>query len=277
MSIVNRAIWYIESHHAEDITLENIAETVGVSRYHLTRAFAVATGYSVIRYLRARRLSIAAQALANGDIANILEVALEAGYNSHEAFTRAFRDQFGITPEMIRQQKSLHHLNLVEPILMSENSNQTIESPRIEIHKSFLVAGLREKYGVEASQHIPAQWQRFAPYIGSIPSQIGNSTYGVGYNGDDEGNINYITGIEVENFSNLPDDLDYVRIPEQKYAVFQHRDHVSTIGETWDAIWSQYLPQSDLEVTDAPFFEHYGNSFNPVTGLGGIELWVPVK
>ncbi|MGE5157753.1 MAG: helix-turn-helix domain-containing protein [Gemmatimonas sp.] len=66
----------------------------------MVRAFAAATGFSVMRYVRARRLSEAARALARG-APDILSLALEADYGSHEAFTRAFRDHFGMTPEAV--------------------------------------------------------------------------------------------------------------------------------------------------------------------------------
>ncbi len=81
MSLVEETIWFIESHYAEAITLEQIADVVGVSPYHLVRAFGSATGYPVMRYVRARRLSIAAQLLASDD-SSILDTALEAGYGS---------------------------------------------------------------------------------------------------------------------------------------------------------------------------------------------------
>ena len=61
---IDKALWFIESHLAEPITLGDIAGIGGVSRYHLTRAFAAATGYSIMRYVRARRLSAAARRLA---------------------------------------------------------------------------------------------------------------------------------------------------------------------------------------------------------------------
>ena len=106
MNPAGKALWFIESHFAQDITLDDVANAAGVSRYHMSRAFGVATGHSIMRYVRGRRLSEAARCLVNG-APDILTVALEAGYNSHEAFTRAFRDHFGLTPEMIRAQGSL--------------------------------------------------------------------------------------------------------------------------------------------------------------------------
>jgi AraC-like DNA-binding protein len=95
MSPVEKALWYIEGHLGLDISLADIAAGACVSRHHLLRAFAAATGLSVMRYVRGRRLSEAAQRLAGG-AGDILSVAIDAGYNSHEAFTRAFGDQFGM-------------------------------------------------------------------------------------------------------------------------------------------------------------------------------------
>src|SRR4030088_3421584 len=103
MNAIEKALWFIESHFASEITLEDLAKAGGVSRFHMTRAFAAATGYSIMRYVRGRRLSEAAKALSN-EAPDILSVALDAEYSSHEAFTRAFRDQFGVTPETIRAQ-----------------------------------------------------------------------------------------------------------------------------------------------------------------------------
>src|SRR5262245_24677155 len=106
MNPVSKALWYIESHFAGEVTLDDIAAVGGVSRFYLSRAFGEATGRSVRSYVRGRRLTEAARALSAG-ASDILSVALDASYGSHEAFTRAFRDQFGLTPEAVRAQRCL--------------------------------------------------------------------------------------------------------------------------------------------------------------------------
>src|SRR5919201_4732969 len=113
MNPAQKALWYIESHLAEPLTLDEIANIAGISRFHLVRAFAAATGFSVMRYVRARRLSEAARALAAG-APDILHVALEAGYGSHEAFTRAFREEFGKSPDSVRAGACVASLTLTE-------------------------------------------------------------------------------------------------------------------------------------------------------------------
>src|SRR5262252_6879844 len=154
MDPVGKALWFIESHYAQDIALEAIAAAGGVSRYYLSRAFGYSTGHSIMRYVRARRLTEAARALVNG-APDILTVALDAGYGSHEAFTRAFRDQFGLTPEQIRAQGHLSNLQLVAPLRIEETL-PPLEAPRFVKHTAHLLGGLGEPYDFESNTATPA-------------------------------------------------------------------------------------------------------------------------
>lgn len=277
MDPAQKALWFIESHLAGALTLDEIAGVAGISRFHMVRAFAAATGLSVMRYVRARRLSEAARALAAG-APDILALALDADYGSHEAFTRAFRDHFGMTPETVRAAMRLDHLALQEPIPMDSTAIDNLQAPRFETGKPLLVAGIGERYTCESSGlGIPSQWHRFHQEVADIPGRIGKVAYGVCCNGDDAGNFDYIAGVEVSDFSDLPREFAKVRIPEQRYAVFTHGDHISTIRRTVNTIWNHWLPASGLKAADAPSFERYDENFDPRTGNGGLEIWVPVK
>jgi AraC family transcriptional regulator len=276
MSPAQKALWFIESRLAKPMTLEEISAVAEVSRFHLVRAFGEATGFSVMRYVRARRLTEAARALARG-APDILSVALDADYGSHEAFTRAFRDHFGVTPEAVRAATCLDHLKLQEPIQMDSTALDHLAAPRFETGKAFLVAGLSERITHENGAAIPGLWHRFNQSVEDIPGRIGKVTYGVCCNGDDAGNFDYIAGVEVSDFSDLPRQFSRVRIPEQKYATFAHREHISTIRRSVNTIWNHWLPASGFKVADAPNFERYDEKFDPLTGNGGLEIWVPVR
>lgn len=113
--LYRQGTWYIESHLGDDLSLELIARDVGVSRYNLPRAFSTATACGLALYVRARRLSEAAKALVNG-APDILSLSLDTGYGSHEAFTRAFKQHFGLMPEQARAQRPTTTLKLMEPI-----------------------------------------------------------------------------------------------------------------------------------------------------------------
>lgn len=276
MDPVDKALWFIESHFAQELSLDDIAAIAGVSRFQLVRAFGYATGTSVMRYVRARRLTEAARALANG-APDILALALDAGYGSHEAFTRAFRDQFGVTPESVRAAGSLANLEPMEPILMTEIPTATLEPPRFENTPALLIAGLGERFSQAGSAGIPALWQRFNEQIDHVPGRVGDIAYGVCFNTDDAGGFDYIAGVQVRDFAELPKDSARVRIPPQRYAVFTHREHISTIRRTVTTIWSKWLPASGFQAADAPFFERYGPAFDGRTGLGGFEIWLAIK
>jgi len=276
MNPAQKALWYVESHLADALSLDDIAAIGGVSRFHMVRSFAAATGFSVMRYVRARRLSEAARALAGG-APDILTLALEADYGSHEAFTRAFRDHFGVTPELVRASTCLDKLKLQEPIVMDSTALDKFQAPRFETGKPFLVAGIGERYSCESSAAIPGQWQRFHQSVDHIPGRIGKVAYGVCCNADDAGNFDYIAGVEVSDFSDLPRKFTGIRVPAQKYAVFSHRDHISGIRRTVNTIWNHWLPSSGLKAADAPNFERYDETFDSSTGNGGLEIWIPVS
>ena len=276
MTPVEKAIWFIETRSARELMLDEIAEAAGVSRYHLARAFATATGHSVIGYLRARRLTDAARKLIDG-APDILSVALDAGYGSHEAFTRAFRDQFGLTPEAVRSQRDVDTSALVEPIRMETSHKVELEAPRFENRKTLLVAGLGARYSFPNVEGIPAQWQRFSPHYGHVPNQVEGAVYGVSHNFDDSGNFDYVAGVEVTSFDDIDKDFARIRIPEQRYVVFLHSDHISAIPATHTTIWNKWLPESEHKAADGISFELYDKRFDPQTGMGGVEIWVPVK
>jgi AraC family transcriptional regulator len=276
MNPAQKALWFIESHLAAPLTLDEVAAIAGISRFHMVRAFDAATGLSVMRYVRARRLSEAARALAGG-APDILTLALDADYGSHEAFTRAFRDHFGVTPETVRNSAHLDNLQLQEPIIMDSTFIDNLQPPRFATGKPLLIAGIGERYTCESGAGIPGQWQRFHRSVGDIPDRIGKVAYGVCCNGDDSGNFDYIAGVEVSDFSGLPREFSRVRIPEARYAVFSHKDHISTIRRTINTIWNHWLPASGLKAADAPNFERYDENFDSLTGNGGLEIWIPVK
>jgi AraC family transcriptional regulator len=276
MNPVQKALWYVENHSREPITLEDIAAVCKISAFHLTRSFAATMGLSLMRYVRARRMSEAAKQLAQG-ADDILRVALDTGYGSHEAFTRAFRDQFALTPEQVRAQGHVNNIPLVEAIAMNSTPTLELAPPRFETHGPMLIAGLVARHDCQSPAGIPDQWQRFAPYIGMIPTQVGKAAYGVIYNFDSDSNFDYLCGVEVSDASNLSQGITSLQVAGQKYAVFAHRGHIAGIRATIATIWNKGIPESGCQVVAAPTLERYGPEFNPVTGMGGFEIWVAVQ
>ena len=83
--------------------------------------------------------------------------------------------------------------------------------------------------------------------------------------------------MRVADLAKLPPEFYRLRIAPRRYAVFTHHANVSQVRRTFHTIWNPWLPQSGYEVADAPDFERYDTRFDPATGEGGLEIWVPVQ
>ena len=93
---------YIREHIAEPLDRERLADIAGFSVPHFHRIFTAHVGESAISYVRRLRLERAGRKLRMGAV-DITEVALAAGYDSHAAFGKAFKQQFGLSPSEFRQ------------------------------------------------------------------------------------------------------------------------------------------------------------------------------
>lgn len=161
---------------------------------------------------------------------------------------------------------------------VAESLTVDLEPPRFVDHSALLFAGINERYNSDQpNANMVEQWKRFLPHVGRVPGEIGRTTYGVLHDGDDDGNIEYLSAVAVTDVASVPAKLTTLRVPAHSYAVFSHRDHVSKIRVTWNAIWNKWLPDSGFEADEAPAFERYSEPFDPATGLGGAEIWIPIK
>jgi len=276
MSITDKALWVIERNSERALTLNAIAAACGVSRSHLANAFGTATGLPVMTYLRGRRLSEAARTLARG-APDILAVALDAGYASHEAFTRAFREQFGLTPESVRERGAVDGVALVGPLALQARAAPDLEPPRFVALDRVRIVGLSEPCSFETVIRIPAQWQRFMAYYEAIPAKRDEIPVGVNHAADDDGRFRYVCGVEVTRFGEYPAELTTLDIPPRTYAVFAHRGHASALTETYFAIWNDIMPALGRSVADAPILERHDPHFDTRTGEGGLTLWIPLE
>lgn len=278
MSAIAKTIWMIESRFRDPPSLDEMATHANVSRSHLSRTFPIVTGYSISAYLRARRLTEAAKALANG-APNILDVALDAGYGSHEAFSRAFREQFQLTPDELRRNRSLNAVALVEAIRMDPVEKTKLAPPKIEDRPALRLAGLNQHYTGATMAGIPDQWTRFHPFIQAmVGNASGDSFAVVGRMSEDVDGFDYFASIPIKSGVELLAGLTEMTLPAARYARFRHEGHISQIRATCAAIFD-WLAASGQEAENTwfSFLEYYGPDFNPQTGLGTVEIWVVLR
>lgn len=94
---------YIEDHLQEKVTLEELAKQLHYSKFYLLHEFKEATRQSLYNYVKRRRLNEAAKSLLYSD-QRIIEVAFHSGYQSQQAFTKAFEELFKLSPKQYRLQ-----------------------------------------------------------------------------------------------------------------------------------------------------------------------------
>jgi predicted transcriptional regulator YdeE len=152
-----------------------------------------------------------------------------------------------------------------------------LSAPTFRQGPDLLIAGLNESYGRDTRAKIPQQWGRLAPHLGKVPGQVGPDAYGVCHATGPDGRFEYLAGVAVAAPDRLPAGFTTVKVDARRYAVFTHPGHVSSLPATIDAIWSKWAPDCGLAVGHgAPCFERYTPAFNPGTGLGGMEVWIPL-
>jgi AraC family transcriptional regulator len=169
---------------------------------------------------------------------------------------------------------------------MDESLRIRLEAPRIERRGPIRFAGLREGYTGNNFMGIGGQWQRFRPYIGNVPGQLSAGGYGLHFDmiGMMEGGVRFyfMTAVEVSDAAGLPKGFRSVQTPARRYVVFPHLEHAAKVRNTVNTVWFNWFPSSGYEVLRGGLelpdvIERCGERFDAASGMGGMEVWFPVK
>ena len=158
-----------------------------------------------------------------------------------------------------------------------------LEPPRFEHRKPLLIAGLRRHIGADGQSDIPLLWREFLQRRTALTGVVGLTAYGVViHSAHGAGGVEYLAAVEVASLAGLPTGFDGMSIPAHQYAIFPHPGDVSTLKHTMMAIWNRWLPTSGRVLAhpdpgSPDMMEYYGEDFDPETGSGSIEVWLPIK
>ncbi len=276
MSLIGKSLWFIESNLSGPLALTAVARAAGVTTFHLSRSFAVELGQPVMRYVWRRRLTRAAEVLAYGD-ASVLTVALDACYASHEAFARAFRAEYGLTPSELRLRGRLDGLPLTPPIQPRSKMPNQLSEPKVDVMPSRRFAGPVRRYDMQSRAAIPQQWVAYNDDGTRVAGAVPGDYYGVVFNyNDDAGSFDYLCGQDVPAGAALPAGFADVTI-SGAYARFATKGHISTMTAVWQEIYGDWLSRPDFRARKGPSVEYYPPEFDGFSGEGGFEIWIPVQ
>jgi len=282
---VQRGVDYIEARLEQEIALEDVAKAAGVSQWHFQRIFKALTGETLKVYIRSRRLAGSLARLLGGR-QRILEIALSAGFESQEAFARAFKQAFGLTPQEYRNigDRSLFLKKVSFDADYLRHINQSVSlSPEIYDQPRLLMVGKRtlffsvdsEKNNI-GEQLVPL-WQGFLPHLAQIEHRVTDYCYGVvRQEAAGSERLEYHAATAVTELAGVPDGFVVFELPAGKYAKFAHRGPVKNVDHTVNYVYSTWLAQSEYRHTYAPDLEIYGADYHPTSPDSVIYYAIPI-
>lgn len=284
LSSLEKAIAYIEDHLNENIGLSDVSQEIGYSYYHMTRLFSSVLGESVGRYINRRRLYSASEKLIHSR-QRIIDIALDSGFESPEAFSRAFKSVFGSSPAAYRK----IGLNLVTkakrklaPEDVCHIANNISRSPEMLLQEEIKIAGIRGTATLSNNQ-FPQLWERFLCDNKSIYDSMGIGyaiceTKQTSYTKEGDVQFSVMVGSPVESFAHLPQTLASKTLKAGRYAVFTHRGTFANLSKTYQYVFGTWLPATKEELDDREDFEVYeGKVFSFDDPNNEVKIYIPIK
>lgn len=283
---VKKGIDFIEANLDFDISLSQVSKEAGLSQWHFQRIFKALTNETLKTYIRSRRLANSLDKLLATNI-GIIDIAISAGYESQESFTRAFKTAFDLTPNEYRKMgdKNLFLKKIEFDLHYLEHINQNISLvPEIVVHQPMTLVGMRTEFYSVASEKnniadkLPSLWGEFMSRIGDVQNSISGKCYGVVQQiKEDTDRLEYFAAIEVSTVVAIPEGMQRIDIPLTRCAVFTHQGDASQIDNTVNYIYSSWLLNAGERHTGRPDLEIYGHEYNPNSKDSVMYYAVPIK
>ena len=264
------SIDFMERNLTEELDIEDIAGKAALSPFYYQRIFGALCGMSVGEYIRARRMSLAAQELSRKDV-KVIDVAVKYGYDSPDSFTKAFQKFHGITPSQAKEQGA--PLRSFAPLhIKITMEGGTMLDYQIVEKAPFTIVGVKKPFNSDTSyQEIPKFWDEWMAQGEKRPIM---GTFGVCL--DMKGKeFDYWIADLYFPWEDIPEGCETRVIPGGAWAQFPCT--IKTLQDTNTRIWSEWLPalqgyslagEYDIEVYLPP--EEGSDDMK-------VYIWVPLK
>ncbi|WP_438445720.1 AraC family transcriptional regulator [Gorillibacterium sp. sgz5001074] len=282
---LNEALAYIEENLTQEINYDEAARYARCSEYHFKRMFSFLAGLPLSEYIRRRRLTLAALELQSTNI-RIIDLALEYGYQSPDAFTKAFQQFHGISPS---EAKSKGHRLKAFPRMTFQLTVQGGNEMdyRIVEKEAFRIVGLKKRVPIVFHGVNPEIAAMAAALTGPMilrlkqlsdvePSGMisASANFSEGRM-EEKGELDHYIGVATTK--PCPEEFDSLEVGAGTWAVFEAvGPFPSTLQSIWGRIYSEWFPSNRYEAVEGPEIL-WNESPDTTSPAYRSEIWIPVK
>ena len=285
---IQKSLEFIDSHLYEKFTASDVAQVASFSEFHFHRLFRAYTSESIHQYVSSRRLEKAAQILLEDPTIRLLDLAVEVGFETHSAFSRAFKQAYGVSPTQFKklEQPPTTHRPIKQSQQMNAPSSMVTGEPvpltpqirhMPQLHFSYRIAtGVVSGHFFEDVRPSP-EFDDLVGYmnenlIGFIsafpasPQSLNDLSVQVWYGG-------LFTKKTANHFEEHA-----MQFEAGRWAVFEYMGSYEYLHQVWSQIYRGWLPTSGYTLRDALPFESYLNNPQAVLPENLLtEIWLPIE
>jgi AraC family transcriptional regulator len=276
---INRVIDFIGKHLGEELTLDELCSVACFSKYHFHRLFTVYSGVSLQAYIKWLRLKRAAHQLTVHKDETIINIALVAGFESHESFSRAFKQVCGQSPSEFRRKSNWrtwetppHSLHIKGEKIM------TITIKELPFRRLAVIEHHGDPMRLSDTVDKLITWSK-SQTINLKPRP--GEAFGFGYHDLRDvkpEEFRFDLALSVPQNFKLNDQVIERVLPAGRYAVTTHKGSRDNIGDTIYSLYRDWLPESGEELGDLPCIFCYHNFDHEVAETELLtEVWLLLK
>lgn len=294
---IQQTIEFIENHLSEEINIESLAKMASLSPFYYQHLFSRLIKKPVAEYVKLRRMAKATETLLQKD-KRILDIAIDLGFNSHEHFSRNFKDTFGITPDEYRKNpitlnrmtkpELLLHYTLIDEGMPLITDGIVLEINRQQITEPIYFAGEKKDIPLQYLDGLGTEsgvdllddlWRSFHDHkVTTLELSEDSEEIGVAYPCLEEGYFSYFAGAK-SGQEDIPCGFMKWELPMGDYIVcsFEAENFdalvMDALYKAQQYIYNTWLPNHKL-LTEAFCAERYASHSSETTSM---EIWLKLK
>lgn len=279
---INQIQQHIRAHLDEPLDREELARLAGFSLPHFHRLFTAHVGESIGAYVRRARMERAAQRLLR-DEANITWLALDTGYETHSAFSKAFKQYFGVSPSEFRELNPTAAAYLIHRRFLFQRKESLMQPIEIRTLPDLQVLYARATELMTTPAFQTANQEAFGHLFQRASALMVNISHCVAIYPDEVevGKVaRFDAGVVFADGQTppAPDGLAYQTLAGGRWAVFRHVGPYDTLWQTWQAAYRDWLPGSGELLRDAVPFEDYVDDVSKVAAEQlRTDILIPIQ